>query len=258
MMIAQTFTSLILASASLVSAQTVYLAGDSTMARGGGGGSTNGWGEYLGQLLTLPVVNKAVAGRSARSYTEEGRFTTLLGSVKSGDFVVLEFGHNDGSSGIKDNGREDAYGDSLTATTVVDESDGSTHVIHTFNYYMTNATKAFQAKGAHVILASQTPDDYWNSANTAIGPPPRFVPYMKEVAGNTTASYVDHYAYVAQAYGKIGQKTVVTYFPQDHTHTSVAGATVVAEAFVRGLLCGSSTLKTHVNAAGKAVPNGCI
>lgn len=42
------------------------------------------------------MVNSAIAGRSARSYTDEGRFTTLINTVKSGDYVVIEFGHNDG------------------------------------------------------------------------------------------------------------------------------------------------------------------
>ena len=49
--------------------------------------SLTGWGQYLAQYLTLPVVNDAIAGRSARSYTVEGRFTTLINTVKSGDFV---------------------------------------------------------------------------------------------------------------------------------------------------------------------------
>lgn len=56
------------------------------------------------------MVNSAIAGRSARSYTDEGRFTTLINTVAKGDFVVIEFGHNDGLSGTVDNGREDAYG----------------------------------------------------------------------------------------------------------------------------------------------------
>ena len=46
-----------------------------------------------------------------------------------------------------------------------------------------------------------------------------------------------------------------TFYPLDHTHTSVAGANEVAQAFVRGLLCGSSSLKNHVNAAGEAAPS---
>lgn len=64
-----------------------------------------GWGEYLGQYLNVSVVNDAIAGRSARSYTEEGRFDTLIDTVQCGDYVIIEFGHNDGSSGTTDNGR---------------------------------------------------------------------------------------------------------------------------------------------------------
>lgn len=71
-----------------------------------------GWGQYLQYSLTIPVVNEAAGGRSARSYTREGRFETIAGLVKSGDFVIIEFGHNDGGSLTPtDNGRSDCAGD---------------------------------------------------------------------------------------------------------------------------------------------------
>ncbi|KAJ7446493.1 rhamnogalacturonan acetylesterase [Mycena galericulata] len=237
-------------------AQTVYMAGDSTMAPGGGGSGTDGWGQYLAQYLTIPVVNDAIAGRSARSYSDEGSFTTLINTVKTGDFVIIEFGHNDGLSGAVDNGREDAFGDSYNVTATVTETDGSTLVIHTFNYYMQNAIVGLKAKGASVVVSSQTPDNIWTGDSIAAGP--RFVLYAQEVAANNSVTYVDHYSYVAQAYDKIGETTVNTYYPIDHTHTLPVGAQIVSEAFVRGLLCGTSMLKTNVNAAGEAVPNGCL
>ncbi|KAJ7808243.1 rhamnogalacturonan acetylesterase [Mycena olivaceomarginata] len=237
-------------------AQTVYVAGDSTAAKGGGGSGTDGWAQYLGQYLTIPVVNSAIAGRSARSYMDEGRFTTLINTVKSGDFVIIEFGHNDGLSGTVDNGREDAFGDVYATTATVTEADGTTKVIHTFTFYMQNAIVALKAKGATVIVSSQTPDNIW--VGNSIGAGPRFVLYAQEVAATNAVTYVDHYDYVAQAYNKIGETTVNTYYPIDHTHTLPVGAQVVAQAFVRGLLCGTSTLKAKVNAAGTAVPNGCL
>lgn len=90
---------------------TVYLAGDSTMAPGGGGSGTQGWGEYLQYSLSIPVVDSAIAGRSARSYTREGRFDAIVSKVKVGDFVIIEFGHNDGGSVTPtDNGRSDCAG----------------------------------------------------------------------------------------------------------------------------------------------------
>lgn len=68
-----------------------------------------GWGEYIKYSLSIPVVNDAMAGRSARSYTREGRFETITNTVKSGDWVIIEFGHNDGTSS-PDNGRSDCPG----------------------------------------------------------------------------------------------------------------------------------------------------
>ncbi|KAH0591042.1 hypothetical protein H2248_001151 [Termitomyces sp. 'cryptogamus'] len=236
--------------------QTVYLAGDSTMAKGGGGNGTDGWGQYLGQYLTIPVVNRAVAGRSARSYTDEERFDSLTNEVQSGDYVIIEFGHNDGLSGAVDNGRQDAFGDGYDTTATVTEADGTTQVIHTFTYYLQNAITALQAKGAIPIVSSQTPDNIWNGNVIAAGP--RFVGYAQLVGQRTSAAYVDHYDYVAQAYNAYGQTTVTTWYPLDHTHTSPTGANVVAQAFIRGLLCGNSVLKSKVNAAGQTVPNDCL
>lgn len=66
--------------------------------------------------------NMAVAGRSARSYSDEGRFTTIINTVKSGDFVIIEFGHNDGTSGSVDNGRQDAFGSDVSTTSTVTAS----------------------------------------------------------------------------------------------------------------------------------------
>lgn len=75
---------------------TIYTLGDSTMAKDGAdNGLTDGWGQYLGNYTTTTVVNKAIAGRSARSYWEEGRFQDVADLVVDGDIVVIEFGHNE-------------------------------------------------------------------------------------------------------------------------------------------------------------------
>lgn len=89
-------------------APTVYLAGDSTMTSAGNNDGTAGWGKYLSDYISLEIVNDAIAGRSARSFTREGRFTAIVDSVQDGDYVVIEFGHNDGGSLTPtDNGRTD-------------------------------------------------------------------------------------------------------------------------------------------------------
>lgn len=93
---------------SAMAGPTVYLAGDSTMTSKGNNDGTQGWGAFLPDYLNLPVVNSAIAGRSARSFTREGRFAVMAEKVTSGDYVVIEFGHNDaGSLTPTDNGRSD-------------------------------------------------------------------------------------------------------------------------------------------------------
>lgn len=72
--------------------------------------------------MSLPVVNKAIAGTSARSFTETGDFANLISLVVENDWVVIEFGHNDGTAGAVDNGRQDAVGDAYNLTSVVTTS----------------------------------------------------------------------------------------------------------------------------------------
>jgi len=239
-----------------VSSQTVRLAGDSTMAVGGGGSGTQGWGVFLSQFLTIPVVNNAIGGESARSFDSEGHFTALVNSAQKGDYVIIEFGHNDGSAGAVDNGKQDAVGDGYNITSIVTTSTGSQILIHSFAFYIENAVAALLQKGAIPIISSQTPDNIWT--NGAIAAPNRFVTYAQSIGTRRNITYVDHYAYTASAYDTLGQTQTTTFYPIDHLHTSPAGALVVAEAFVRGLLCGTNSLKAKVNSAGQAVPGRCL
>lgn len=77
----------------------LHLAGDSTMADK----PTNppnperGWGQLLPSLFKDPkrVVNYAVNGRSSKSFIDEGRWAHLVSQIAPGDFVLIQFGHND-------------------------------------------------------------------------------------------------------------------------------------------------------------------
>ncbi|TDL15681.1 SGNH hydrolase [Rickenella mellea] len=224
------------------------------MAKGGGGAGTDGWGQYVSTYFNIPVVNDAIGGTSARSYTTKGDFTKVFNQVKSGDWVIIEFGHNDGSSN-PDNGTTDCAGNGYNTTcTVVD--NGQSVVIHTYNYYIQNAITTLAAKGVKTVVSSVTPDNIW-----PLGPGSgnRFVGYASLAASRTGADYVDHNDYVVQAFKALGQTKVNTFFPNNqHLHTSPAGAAVVAQAFVKGLSCGKSALKSHLTSAANSIPNGCI
>ncbi|KAL1869139.1 hypothetical protein Daus18300_005675 [Diaporthe australafricana] len=228
---------------------TVYLCGDSTMAnKGANDGATDGWGQYFGTYSTATVVNKAIGGRSARSYTVEGRFTEVINLVKSGDIVVIEFGHNDGGSPeTNDNGRSDCPG--AGTETCKSSADGST--VYTFVYYVSQAAKALVAKGATVVLSTQTPNNVWETGSYSYSPP-RFVGYVKTAAtavASASVTYVDHYNAQSLAYKKLGNSGTNALYPNDHTHTSPAGAKLAAQAFAQAIaskMNGTTSLTNYI------------
>ena len=76
----------------------VYVAGDSTVQTYTG--STihqGGWGQFLDDYFTTQVTvnNRAIGGRTSRRFIEEGRLTTILSTIRAGDYLFVQFGTND-------------------------------------------------------------------------------------------------------------------------------------------------------------------
>ena len=80
---------------------TIFLAGDSTMAaKLREKRPETGWGEMLGQHFkdgTVRIENRAMNGRSTKTFISEGRWQRSVDDLKKGDFVFIQFGHNDSS-----------------------------------------------------------------------------------------------------------------------------------------------------------------
>jgi pectinesterase len=78
---------------------TIFMIGDSTMANKNitGGNPERGWGMVLQGFFSEDVVidNHAVNGRSSKSFIDEGRWDAVLSKIKKGDYVFIQFGHND-------------------------------------------------------------------------------------------------------------------------------------------------------------------
>jgi len=237
---------------------SLYLVGDSTTAFHSVSAGIQGWGVEIPQFLQdIRVVNLAISGSSARSYTSNGNWTTVKDRLASGDYVVIEFGHNDGGS-PESSDRADVYGDDDSVTQTVTLANGAVEVVHTFGYYIKAMIDDSKAKGANVIISSQTPDNPYDNSTTIVDAPPRFVGYAKDVAAAKGVPYVDHFAAVIALFTKLGNKTVDSYYPFDHTHTNVAGAIQVAQAFLGGLSCSSAqgVLAEYVK-AGEATNTTC-
>lgn len=83
------------------SSVTIYLAGDSTMAaKFAAKRPETGWGEMLEANFrpgTVKVVNRAANGRSTKTFISEGKWGSIVDGLKKGDYVFIQFGHNDGT-----------------------------------------------------------------------------------------------------------------------------------------------------------------
>ncbi|MYS53198.1 rhamnogalacturonan acetylesterase, partial [Streptomyces sp. SID6013] len=78
--------------------RTLYIAGDSTAAQKySDAAPETGWGMALPFFLRhdLRVANHAVNGRSSKSFVDEGRLDVVLGAIRPGDFLLIQFAHND-------------------------------------------------------------------------------------------------------------------------------------------------------------------
>jgi lysophospholipase L1-like esterase len=92
---------------------TVWLAGDSTMAqKQPDKRPETGWGEALQPCFDLSevrIANRAMNGRSTRSFVAEGRWKAIVDSVQPGDYVFIQFGHNDEKVGTNNYSSPDDY-----------------------------------------------------------------------------------------------------------------------------------------------------
>ena len=123
---------------------------------------------------------------------------------------------------------------------------GVPETVQTYYAYLVNAAKLFQSKGASVIISSATPNNVWETG-TYVYSANRFVGYARDAASASGSAFVDHGQYVVDAHKALGASAVDAFYPHDHTHTSPAGAKVVARAFVQGVLAGTSGLRGYLH-----------
>jgi len=83
--------------ANLAAAETVFLVGDSTVSTFSPPDPRNGWGQVIGRNFSadVSVSNFAISGRSSKSFYEEGAWKPVVAAIKPGDYVFIQFGHND-------------------------------------------------------------------------------------------------------------------------------------------------------------------
>ena len=219
---------------------TLFLIGDSTVRNGRGDGANGqwGWGEPIVAYFDpakINVVNRAVGGLSSRTYLTLGHWERVLAMLKPGDFVMMQFGHNDDGP-LNDTSR--ARG---TIKGLGDESEEIdnllTHkheVVRSYGWYLCKFIADTRAKGATAIVCSPVPRKIWRDGKIVRGRD-SFAGWAEQVAKAQGVAFVDLNEIVARRYDALGQEKVEPLFGDPHTHTSAAGAEVNAQSVIAGL-----------------------
>lgn len=223
----------------------VFTIGDSTI-RNNDNDPNGMWG--LGSVLQnyfndkkITVENCAKAGRSARTFLNEGRWDKVYNALRPGDFVIMSFGHNDGGDINKSKARGELHGISEDNKVFKMEKDGSYEVVYTYGWYLRKFANDAKEKGAIPVILSQTPRNIWK--NGKIERLPEWNKWAEDVARQTGACYIDINDLTADALEKLGEEKAKAYFNHDHTHSSLKGANLNAQSIVKGLKASQCPLK---------------
>jgi lysophospholipase L1-like esterase len=214
---------------------TVFIVGDSTARNG----ANLGWGDHFAPLFDttrINVANRARAGRSSRTYMNEGLWTKTLAEIKPGDFVLIQMGHNDGGNlgGSKPRGTLKGIGEEtqdIPQTT--GPLAGTTETVHTYGWYIRKYIAESRAKGATPILLTVTIRNIWKDGKIERDMGYRDLEY--EIASAQHVPIADMATLAADRFETLGPGKTALLFPIDHTHTSPEGADLNAHAVADAL-----------------------
>ena len=185
-----------------------------------------GWGQVLGDYFSATcavVKDKALSGRSSKSFYDEGAWTPIRDGLVAGDFVIIQFGHNDEKS------------DDPTRYTVPQT---------TYKQYLTTYITDTQAKKAFPILATSINRNQWSGA-TLSDTHGAYPPAVRELAAALSVPLVDLTALTKTYFERIGQTETTKLFMDlaagqfpnypsgntDNTHLQETGARIIARLF---------------------------
>ena len=216
---------------------TLFLIGDSTVKNSAKG--QVGWGSVIGRFFDdkkIRVENRALGGRSSRSYLREGLWEKVAAELQPGDFVVMQFGHNDNGPLDAQKARASIKGNSDEAQEVTIKETGAKETVHSYGWYLRTYIRDAKSKGATPIVCSLVPRNLWVEGKV-LRAANDFAKWAREAAQQGGASFLDLNEIVATRYDKEGQQKVsAEYFTSvDHTHTSQPGAEVNAACVVEGI-----------------------
>lgn len=207
-----------------------------------------GWGSVIGEYFNLKkisVENWAKAGRSARTFLNEGRWDKIYAALQPGDFVLIQFGHNDGGDIHKGKARGELHGNGNESKVFLMEATKQYEVVYTYGWYLRKFIQDAKEKGAIPIVLSHTPRNKWKNGKVERNTQ-TYGRWAREAAEMGGAYFIDLNTISADKLQKKGEKKTAVYFNRDHTHSSLKGAHLNAESIVKGLKKTDCPLKQYL------------
>ncbi len=198
--------------ASAPTAPTVYLAGDSTVTDRDGGGDVS-WGQLLPVFLKpgVAVANNAQSGETMKSFMNALRLDKMLGPMKKGDYLFIQFAHNDSKA-------------NWPQTYVEPET--------TYKDYLKVYIAEARLRGATPVLVTAM-----DRGDRTTGAPSHghggYIPAMREVAAEEHVALIDLYAMSIAFYNAAGADAPKIL--ADGTHSTAYGGYEFAKCIVMGI-----------------------
>ncbi|MBA4859883.1 rhamnogalacturonan acetylesterase [Streptomyces sp. PSKA54] len=225
--------------------RTLYIAGDSTAAQKyADAAPETGWGMALPFFLhrDIAVDNHAVNGRSSKSFIDEGRLAPILDAIRPGDFLLIQFGHND----------------EKTADPTRYTEPWTTYQDHLRQY-----VDGARARGARPVLATSVERRKFDSAGNAVPTHGEYPAAMRALAEEEGVALLDIQALSIALWQKLGVEETKKYFnwtdtEQDNTHFNPPGAIAVARLVAEQLVAQSVLATRDVRRLDDEIPESWI
>ncbi|MCH5185322.1 MAG: S-layer homology domain-containing protein, partial [Oscillospiraceae bacterium] len=209
----------------------IYIAGDSTAQTYDQASRypQYGWGQVISDYLdgNVKTENRSMAGRSSKSYDNDGRLDNILTEIHPGDYVFIQFGHNDGSEKPERYISIDDFKKLIT------------------DKYIGETVK----RGGIPVLLTPTPhfspDDNGRFSETIVD----YSQAIREVAESTGVPLIDIHKDAVAKWNELGKEEVSRYYficepgesvqypegTDDHTHFKEPGARAIAKLVAEGM-----------------------
>lgn len=219
---------------------TLFIVGDSTARNG----ANLGWGDHLANYFDttkINIANRARAGRSSRTYINEGLWAKTLAEMKPGDTMLLQMGHNDGGDlgGAKPRGEIKGIGDESQAVPqTAGPLAGTTETVHTYGWYVRKYVAEARAKGVTPVFLTITIRNIWKDGSDGkkhIERDMGYTAYLYQLSEELQVPIADMATLEADSLESLGPEKTALLFPIDHTHTSAVGAEINAQMVAAAL-----------------------